>query len=155
MVFSSIVYSKRTLKLQTPYSNVLQSIVILKGFETCKKYEAIGSNIRMVRKAQGISQTELANRVGSNKSAISRYENGTQKPSLDTLMRVADALSVDLAELMKEKAAPSLENASNGLDWLRELNINLAEMNPAARQSFTRSVRAMYKGYQEELSGAI
>ena len=115
-----------------------------------EKYKAIGSNILMVRKDRGISQTELVNRVGSNKSAISRYENGTQKPSLDTLMRMADALSVDVVDFMKEKTAPPLENMVNGVDRIQEFNINLAEMNPVARQSFTRSVRAMYKGYQKE-----
>lgn len=84
-----------------------------------EKYRTIGSNIRMVRKSAGISQTELANRVGSNKSAISRYENGMQKPSLDTLMRMADALDVDLADLLKERAASSVENAGSEPDWMR------------------------------------
>lgn len=115
-----------------------------------EKYRAIGNNIRMVRKATGISQTELANRVGSDKSAISRYENGMQKPSLDTLMRVADALDVDPAAFLKEKTTPSLENTVSEPDWMKELDINLNEMNPTARKSFARSVVAMYKGYREE-----
>lgn len=117
-----------------------------------EKYRAIGSNIRMVRETTGISQTELANRVGTNKSAISRYENGTQTPSLNTLMRVADAMSVDLVDLIKEKTTLPLGNAVSGFDWMQELNINLTEMNPTVRQNFIRSVMAMYKGYQDELS---
>lgn len=117
-----------------------------------KKYRAIGSNIRMVRETTGISQTELANRVGSNKSAISRYENGTQTPSLNTLMRMADAMDVDLADLIKEKTTLPLKDAVSGSDWIQELNINLTQMNPTARQNFIRSVLAMYRGYQEEFS---
>ncbi len=116
-----------------------------------EKYRTIGSNIRMVRKSAGISQTELANRVGSNKSAISRYENGMQKPSLDTLMRMADALDVDLADLLKERAASSVENAGSEPDWMRELNINRTEMDPTAWENFTRSVVAMYRGYREAI----
>lgn len=117
-----------------------------------KKYKAIGSNVRMVREAAGISQTELANRIGSNKSAVSRYENGTQKPSLDTLMRVADALSVDLIELMKEETVSLHGNTVREIDCIQELNINLTNMNPTTRKNFIRSVIAMYRGYQEELS---
>lgn len=122
-----------------------------------EKYRAIGSNIRMVRNAAGISQTELANRVGSNKSAISRYENGAQRLSLETLMRIADALGVDLVDLLKEKATLSLGKVVGDPDpdWMQALNINLTKMSSAARQSFTRSVIAMYRGYQEDFSEAI
>ncbi|MBO5473086.1 MAG: helix-turn-helix transcriptional regulator [Lachnospiraceae bacterium] len=122
-----------------------------------EKYRAIGSNIRMARNATGISQTELANRVGSGKSAISRYENGAQKPSLETLMRVADALDVDLVDLLKDKVGPSLGKVVSEpeLDWMQALNINLTKLSPTARQSFARSVIAMYRGYQEELSEII
>lgn len=122
-----------------------------------EKYKAIGSNIRMVRNATGISQTELANRVGSDKSAISRYENGTQKPSLETLMRVADALNIDLIDLLKEKMPPAHGKVDNDSepDWMQALNIDLTQMGPTERQNFTRSVIAMYRGYREEFSEAI
>lgn len=120
-----------------------------------EKYKTIGRNIRMVRKATGISQTELANRVGNNKSAISRYENGMQKPSLDTLMRVADALDVDPADLLKEKMVLPFGNMVSEPNWMQELNINLTRMSPTVRHSFTRSVMAMYRGYQVENSEII
>ena len=120
-----------------------------------ERYRAIGSNIHMVRVAAGISQTELDNRVGSNKSAISRYENGLQKPSLDTLMRVADALGVDVVDFLKEKTTPLLGNAVSEPDWMRELNINLSEIDPTAWKNFIRSVVAMYRGYREEFTEAL
>lgn len=122
-----------------------------------EKYRAIGNNIRMVRNAIGISQTELANRVGSDKSAISRYENGTQRPSLETLMRIADALDVDLVDLLKEKVILSFGKvvSNSDPDWMQALNINLSQMSMVARQNFTRSVLAMYRGYQEDLSKII
>lgn len=122
-----------------------------------EKYRAIGSNIRMVRNAIGISQTELANRVGSDKSAISRYENGKQKPTLETLMRIADALDVALADILKEKVMPSFGKvvSSPEPDWMWALNINLSTMSMTTRQSFTKSVLAMYKGYQEDISKII
>jgi len=44
----------------------------------------------------GISQEELARRVGTSASAIARLETGSHRPSVETLRRVAHALDRDL-----------------------------------------------------------
>lgn len=44
------------------------------------------------RAAEGISQKELAERIGTSHSAISRLESGRHKASVETLQRVAEAL---------------------------------------------------------------
>lgn len=44
------------------------------------------------RTEQGITQQELADRIGTKKSAISRIENGQQNLSLDMLIKICDAL---------------------------------------------------------------
>lgn len=69
-------------------------------------------------------------------------------------MRVADALEVDWIDILKEKfpTLPEKVVSKSDSDWTQVLNIDLAKMSPVARQSFTRSVIAMYRGYQEELS---
>jgi transcriptional regulator with XRE-family HTH domain len=46
------------------------------------------------RVAQGISQKELADRVGTSHSAICRLESGRHKASVETLQRVAEALGL-------------------------------------------------------------
>lgn len=47
----------------------------------------------IVRRAQlGITQQELAERMGTTKSAISRIESGQHRSSTDTLRRLAEAL---------------------------------------------------------------
>jgi transcriptional regulator with XRE-family HTH domain len=48
------------------------------------------------RGALGISQEELARRVGTSHSAISRIESGRHKTSVETLQRLAHALGVRL-----------------------------------------------------------
>jgi transcriptional regulator with XRE-family HTH domain len=48
------------------------------------------------RGALGISQEELARRVGTSRSAISRVESGRHKTSVETLQRLAHALGVRL-----------------------------------------------------------
>lgn len=44
----------------------------------------------------GLSQRELAERVGTTQSAIARLERGGRPPRIDTLLNIADALDCDL-----------------------------------------------------------
>jgi len=57
-----------------------------------------GQLIEDARKNAHLTQEELAKRVGSNKSYISRIENGKTEPKVSTFYRIAAALglSVDL-----------------------------------------------------------
>ncbi len=55
------------------------------------RYEIV-SQIIETRKSQNISQEELASRVGTQKSNISRLESGADNPSLDFLIKVAQSL---------------------------------------------------------------
>ena len=52
----------------------------------------VADQLRSVRKAQGMTQESLAERVGTKKSNISRFESGRYNPSLDFLVKVADGL---------------------------------------------------------------
>ena len=47
------------------------------------------------RVAAGLTQAQLAERLGTTQSAVSRLESGVQTPTLDTLYRLAEVLSVD------------------------------------------------------------
>lgn len=60
------------------------------------RYEAIEQIIR-ARKEQNMTQAELAKRVGTQKSNISRLESGNYNPSLDFLTKVSEALGKSLS----------------------------------------------------------
>lgn len=64
------------------------------------RYEAIEQIIK-ARKEQNITQAELARRVGTQKSNISRLESGNYNPSLDFLVKVAESLGKDLSVRIK------------------------------------------------------
>jgi len=57
-----------------------------------------GQIIEQARKEAKMTQTELAEKVGSNKSYISRIETGKTEPKVSTFYRIASALgrSVEL-----------------------------------------------------------
>lgn len=59
----------------------------------------IGQKIKELRKKQGMSQKDLADKLGITPVLISQYENGKRNPKLETLQKIADALEVDISEL--------------------------------------------------------
>ena len=70
------------------------------------RYEAIALLLK-ARKEQNITQEELAQRIGTQKSNISRFENGSCNPSLDFLAKVAHGLGKELHIELR----PSIPNA--------------------------------------------
>lgn len=60
------------------------------------RYETIEQIIK-ARKEQNMTQAELAKRVGTQKSNISRLESGNYNPSLDFLTKVSEALGKSLS----------------------------------------------------------
>ena len=60
----------------------------------------IGSNIRKLRTAKGLSQEELAFRAEIDRSYLSEIENGHKNLSVMVLDQIASALEVDLRELL-------------------------------------------------------
>jgi transcriptional regulator with XRE-family HTH domain len=52
--------------------------------------------IHRLREKRGLSQRELAERLGTTQSAVARLEAGNVSPSLPTLDEVANALGVEL-----------------------------------------------------------
>lgn len=62
------------------------------GFDDGYAQFKIGAMLRKVREAAGLSQEELANRLKTKKTAISRIENHAEDIKLSTLEKVAAAL---------------------------------------------------------------
>lgn len=63
-----------------------------------EKY-TIGRNIRLVRKENGITQRELADRAQMSPTQLSDYENDKKEPGLYSLARIARALNKSIDEL--------------------------------------------------------
>jgi transcriptional regulator with XRE-family HTH domain len=71
--------------------------------DVVKKRQAIISNIVEIRLEKGLSQMELAKRTGMHRSNICRIESGRQNISIDTLIRIFDALGKNILIELKEK----------------------------------------------------
>ena len=82
--------------------------------------EAIGSQVACIlneeREKRGLSLKVLAEKSGISRQTISYIEKEVQSPSLDTLLRIAAALEVDLAKIIaraqkraSKKSSPSIK----------------------------------------------
>ena len=58
----------------------------------------VGKRIREVRKAQGISQQELGERANLNYKYIGGVERGERNPSVESLVKIAKGLKVDVGD---------------------------------------------------------
>ena len=65
--------------------------IIKKNTELTPRYEIV-EQLKAARKAQDMTQEDLAAKVGTKKSNISRFESGRYNPSLDFLIKVAASL---------------------------------------------------------------
>lgn len=61
----------------------------------------IGERVQAARKAAGLSQRELGEKLGVSASMIGQYENNLRKPKLETLARIAKALNTYVSELIE------------------------------------------------------
>jgi ribosome-binding protein aMBF1 (putative translation factor) len=68
-----------------------------RGYEKAGRAIRLAMEIRALREARGLSQRELAERVGTTQSAIARLEGGNISPSLPTLDKIAEALDAELS----------------------------------------------------------
>jgi transcriptional regulator with XRE-family HTH domain len=66
----------------------------------------VGTSIRELRKVRRIAQAALADMVGMQPPNLSRLEAGKHVPTLDVLLRVANALDVSLSALLGSANVP-------------------------------------------------
>lgn len=60
----------------------------------------IGQNIRLLRGQAGLTQIELADKIGMSQSQIQKLETGDRSLKIETLEKIAAALCTDLSELI-------------------------------------------------------
>jgi transcriptional regulator with XRE-family HTH domain len=69
--------------------------------------QIVGENIRRYRREKGLSQAEMANRMGVDRAYISGLELGQRNPTVITLWHAAQALDVEVHLLLKKDGRAS------------------------------------------------
>ena len=65
--------------------------------------KSIGEIIASLRKAKGMTQNELAEKMNVTDKAVSKWERDLSCPDVNTISKLADVLGVSVEELLKAK----------------------------------------------------
>jgi len=71
----------------------------------------ISSNIKFLRTLTGMSQSDLAEKVGLNRGNITSYERDVAKPSIDTLPKIAGFFNVSLSDFIQLDLSQSMSRS--------------------------------------------
>jgi len=74
------------------------------------------------RKALGLTQAEFAERIGADIVTVSRFERGSNLPSLLRLERIANALGLPLAELLSQSTNLCTDQSLLVQGWIAGLS---------------------------------
>lgn len=95
----------------------------------------LNENIRRYRKERGMTQRELAERLGTTDKTASRWESGVQIPDAETVPALARIFDVSIGELYgEEKPTATVEAAVAG-----EIGEKVAEFPAANRRALRRT----------------
>lgn len=92
----------------------------------------VGENILYWRKLKGLKQEDLAARVGISTAALSNIENGVSQPHIGRMEAIAEALEIEVAQLLYNPQQilginGSLPGAGNGTIALTSFDKDLLQ----------------------------
>ena len=72
----------------------------------------LSEKIYALRRRNGLSQEQLAEKIGVSRQAISKWEGGLSTPELDKLKALSECFQVTIDELTENQAAPAPGHAA-------------------------------------------
>lgn len=84
-------------------------------------YKSMGEIISTLRREKGMTQKDIADKLGITDKAVSKWERDIAFPDTATIPKLAEILEINVEELMQAKAVPT--NGHKGAGYL--LNIIL------------------------------
>ena len=76
------------------------------------KKETFGNMVAALRKEKGMTQLELAEKMGVTDKAVSKWERDLSFPDVSSIPKLAEILGITVDELMQVKA-----ESKEGLYW--------------------------------------
>jgi len=101
--------------------------------------QQLGRKIKEARKAQGLSQEQLAEKIDIESKHVSRIEVGANYPSLQRLEQIASALNVSIKDLFDFTTIP----------------VKAPACDDSKRKSLTKNIEKMLKKADEKTLSMI
>jgi len=92
-------------KISTLHKKWMENPEYRQAYEAMRPEFELASAIIAARKKAGLTQAELAERMGAKQSQVARLEAGTTNPSRKTLERVAEATGSHLRIIFEPQAS--------------------------------------------------
>ena len=80
------------------------------------KQQTLGMMITSLRKEQGMTQLELAEKMGVTDKAVSKWERDLSCPDVNSLPKLAEIFGISVDELMQIKSKVHPDNKSSKID---------------------------------------
>ncbi|MBR2669633.1 MAG: helix-turn-helix transcriptional regulator [Solobacterium sp.] len=107
----------------------------------------IGRFLQDLRREKGITQEELAEKVGVARRTVSRWETGSNMPDLDILIELSDYYDVELREILNGERKSEHMN-----EELKETVLQVADYSSEEK---TRLLKRMHWLYIAGLAGFV
>ena len=98
----------------------------------------IGASVRAHRRSAGLTQEELADRLGVSTQWVNEVERGNGTASLDFLFKLSGMLGTSVSELVRTE-----DDIPNDHDAVREIVALLLRMSPDVVTRFAELLGAM------------
>lgn len=106
-----------------------------------------GSRLAEIRKAKGLTQTELGELIGASQRMVAYYEKETQRPPSEKLHLIAKALNISMDELLGIKETKSETSPKQAALWKRLRKI---EALPQSQQkTLLKTIDTFLKGAEK------
>ena len=107
----------------------------------------LAGNIKEFRSRRNWSQADLAEKAGLSIVYLSDIERGNKWPYLDTMVKLADALELEVYDLLKPKNAPPPTVATIMTKYNEEVAAILAKSFETSEKNISRSLEALRNQY--------
>ena len=105
----------------------------------------IGKNIQKFRKLKGLTQTELAEMLGTTQYVITNYERDLNNPITAKMPEIAKVLEVTLDELYGIKSSPKKEKASHKNTREKQIEDVFSKLSPAHQRAVLSHAKGLIK----------
>ena len=133
--------SQMSFLKERPYNADMQ-----RGRKPKKEAPAFGKNLAQCRKNKGLTQYEFADELGISRNLVVHYERSCENPTMDFVVKAANALNVSADELLGLKKVSTKKKGPS--PRVEKLTNRLSEL-PKNKQSF---VLEMIEGYINQAS---
>ncbi len=133
----------KPLDIEEPAALGPQPVPAISAHAEAEAGLAVAAQVREIRRARHLSQRQLAGRMEVPRTYISKIENGKAIPTLGSLERLAEALEVDVSQLVRDRRSRREEEVAAIFadPFLAEIASLLPRLDSLQRTLFYGAVR--------------